>query len=669
VGTGRSAGAPPALVITPVPDIPIAPNAVAVLPFRSIPDDPENVTFAAGLVEQIWNNLSTVGGLRLTGPTSAFKADGEGQTIPEIGRQLGVSRIVTGSVLRQGDQFVASVQLMDAATDRALSTVSFTGRLELGSVFDIASQVASELGLEPIGNQAEASEPYRPRPGAYGFYLAGRKPLRLRTKASLEGAIAQFDEAIALDPDFAKAHIERADAYVMLTQYGGLTDIETKQALEEAQWSVDEVERIDRTLPQRYRPEGAIAYLNRDIPRAEAALELAAELSDDFLSHNFYGTFLLERRERDKARAEFERARELGPLEAPPHENLARMLLEDGRLDEALSMATKAVELDPGYPFGHWVRGEVLLAMGRGDVALEHFDKMVELNPNDDTRAASVASAYQAVGRNSEAEEIHLRRVTLGSDRSGPHVRLGDFYREIGRFNDAAASYERAIPLDERTQRAKSLMVRLELDRGEGTTAERLVTEIEAVTRNRFAQIARLNFDMYHGRYADSAAVALELAEGFPAADYGQWEPVGYFGVLAGQAADSRQFFEATFPALFTDDDPSVYGDNLTAAIDLAAVLMRAGEQVRADLLLLKCEAFIDSVAEVQRRNQFRAAPMEIYALQRRTDDAFDAMELAFDDGWRSGWWRLEHKPHFDSIRDDPRFQDMIDKLKAATAG
>jgi len=103
--------------------------------------------------------------------------------------------------------------------------------------------------------------------------------------------------------------------------------------------------------------------------------------------------------------------------------------------------------------------------------------------------------------------------------------------------------------------------------------------------------------------------------------------------------------------------------------IDLAAVLVHTDEQEQADLLLERAEVYIDGVSEEQRRNQFRTAPMDIYALQGRADDAFEAMEQAFEDGWRSGWWRLEHKPHFDSIRDDPRFDEMVERLRAATSG
>jgi hypothetical protein len=57
---------------------------------------------------------------------------------------------------------------------------------------------------------------------------------------------------------------------------------------------------------------------------------------------------------------------------------------------------------------------------------------------------------------------------------------------------------------------------------------------------------------------------------------------------------------------------------------------------------------------------------MEIYALQGRTADALSALRVAIDNGWRDGWWRLEHKPHFESRRGHPKFQAMVAELRAA---
>jgi tetratricopeptide (TPR) repeat protein len=296
---------------------------------------------------------------------------------------------------------------------------------------------------------------------------------------------------------------------------------------------------------------------------------------------------------------------------------------------------------------------------------------MASLNSYDDIRLRYVAEGYEAVGRFDAAEKVHLWRVQVAPDNASRQGRLGDFYRRMGRLAEAAASYSRAVKLGEDPGQAiKSRMVMLELDRDDVAAADRLVAEIEAAAlllppRNRrFAQIARLNLDLYRGRFTDSAALAHEVGAGLGDGQYGDWEPVAYFGVLAGQPADSRKIFERVFPALLTDDDPSINGDNLEPAIDLAAVLMRTGEQARADLLLRNGEAFLNSMAEIQRRHQFRTAPMEIYALQGRTADALAALRVVIDSSWRDGWWRLERKPHFESLRANPRFQAMVAELR-----
>lgn len=124
-------------------------------------------------------------------------------------------------------------------------------------------------------------------------------------------------------------------------------------------------------------------------------------------------------------------------------------------------------------------------------------------------------------------------------------------------------------------------------------------------------------------------------------------EPIGYFGILVGRPQDALLYFETTFPEL----------------------LESLGESDRADLLLERSEAYIDGISESQRRNQFRDARMHIYALQGHTEKALDAMQLAIDDGFLSGWWRLDKKPHFESIRDEPRFREMVRQLREKATG
>jgi TolB-like protein/tetratricopeptide (TPR) repeat protein len=674
-GITSSAPKAPALVIAPVPDVTPTANAIAVLPFRGVPDDAANRRFAAGMADQVLNRLKKISDLRPVGSTSAFKA--AAMPLPEVGRQLGVSKVLEGSVQRNGDALLVDVKLIDAGNETVIFTEEFPGTYVLGSIFDIqqkiVARVAQALAVDPTDD--EAGTP-RTTPTvnqeAFDAYVEGRESLRTRTKVSLEAARGSFRTAAALDSTYALAQVGVADANLLLAQYGGLTDEEKKDAVLEAQAGLDRAHALDPWMAEAFTLQGALEMLT-GTDRAATALQLAIERNpNDSRSHYYYGLVTMKAPgEHAKAKSLFEAARVLDPLDAPAYERLARLLFLTGEFDDALSMATKAVELDDEYPLGQWILGQVLLNHGRGDLALEHFDKMIELNYYDEAESLQVADAFQAVGLSGAAATIHRRRVDIAPDNANRHVRLADFYRDIGRLDDAEASYTRALTLGDRGLLVRSRMVVLALDRDDVTMAERLVKDIEAAAlelpsgARQFARIARLNLDMSRGWFSDSAAIARDLGKGLRG-NYSDWEPVAYFGVLAGQPADSRQVLKVFAPELLVDNDPSINGSNLDQAIDLAAVLMRTSEQPRAHLLLQKSEAFLDTVADVQRRHQFWMALIKIDALQGRTAAALAALRGAIDSGWRDGWWRLEHKPHFESLRGNREFKAMIAELQAA---
>jgi len=140
-------------------------------------------------------------------------------------------------------------------------------------------------------------------------------------------------------------------------------------------------------------------------------------------------------------------------------------------------------------------------------------------------------------------------------------------------------------------------------------------------------------------------------------------EPIGYFGVLAGEPEESLRVFQTSYPELL-EDDPPVHAYTLKAAIDLAAVYKSMDEDALAERLLDRAEDYLDSLPEAMLKYQFRDARMHVYALQDRPEEALDAMRLSIDDGFLSGWWRLPLKPHFESLRTDTRFQDMVEELR-----
>jgi len=371
-----------------------------------------------------------------------------------------------------------------------------------------------------------------------------------------------------------------------------------------------------------------------------------------------------------------------------PNENLGLYAFAEGRFDEAIAQMRLVTDLEPLYPLGHMGLGYSLLYAGHADEALEPLQRGRELNPEFRPHWENMSHAFAALGRAEDAVALWNERIAQYPDDPGsffPYMEGAYLYRDIaGSLDQATDWFQQALDRSPPRRRAELgvALALLDLDRGDEEAAERRVAAAEeGDPGHRWTRIGRLNLDLYRESYANGAPVARELAAAplFPpsvfiaqwkttTAQQHPWEPLGYFGVLAGRPEDSRLLFETTFPELL-EGDPPVHAFTLKPAIDLAAVLIRTGEQDHASLLLERAEAYIDRLPAAQRRNQFRTAAMEIYALQGRVDDALDAMQLAIDDGFLSGWWRLDKKPHFELLRDEPRFQEMIRQLREKATG
>jgi len=658
-----------------------------VLPFTAIGNDPDD-DFHRELWAAVHSRLADVQELRVPAMRASRRFSSMTAPTEDIGRALSVSRIVDGTVSRVGDDTIVRVELLEAASGIVESAASYELPIDydLDDVYAIQDRIARDLlaGLGIVLDSRESArlaERLTDSPEAYEAYWAGQLAFPLRTQESLEEALQQFNTAVRHDPGFAEAHVGLANAYLLLGVYGGLQE---EIALSQAALSIEEALTLDPDLSDAFTAKGLLlARQNRgDRDAWEEAFEKAIELNpEDALAYHHYGSLLLFFGGGPaEARTLVTRAGELNPTGAEEQENVGWLYLFEGEFEKAVEQMRLATILDPEYPLGHMGLGVVLLHSGRADLAIGPLEKALAMNPADSARhSLNLGNAYAALGRDEEALAQLLGR--LDPESPGRYLIVGDAYRDgPGSLDEAVDFYQSYL---ERRQRAPGLMrmALLELDRGDDGAAERWIAEAEEIEpRSPWTPIGRLNLDMYRSRFAEGASSARDLAENefirrTPGRDnaglYSNQhpiEPLGYFGVLAGRPQDSRLFFETNFPELF-EDDPPVNAFTLKAAIDLAAVLMRTDEAGQANLLLEKSEVYIDGLPELQRRHQFRTAPMHIYALQGRTEDALDAMQLAIDDGFASGWWRLDKKPHFESVREEPRFQEMMRQLREKATG
>ena len=182
-------------------------------PLENLSNDPEQEYFADGLTEALITSLAKISALHVRSRTSAMKYRGmRTKSVPEIARELGVDRIVEGSVLRSGDQVRISAQLIDASKDIHLWAESYQRNLRdvLALQSEVARAIANEIRVKLTPQEQAQLTPSREvDPDAYESYLKGRYHRNKRTLAGLSKGMDYFQKAVQLD----RAH-SLCDAFV-----------------------------------------------------------------------------------------------------------------------------------------------------------------------------------------------------------------------------------------------------------------------------------------------------------------------------------------------------------------------------------------------------------------------------------------------------------------------
>ena len=192
--------APP---VAATPAAPMAvPNSIAVLPFVNMSGEADQEYFSDGMTEELLNVLARMPNLKVTARTSVFEFKGKGGDVREIGRKLGVSHIVEGSVRRDGPQIRVTAQLIRVADGFHVWSETYDRKLE--GVFALQDDIARRIGEQlqsSLGSVVPAAARAEIPPEAYEEYLKGRALYRQR-KGLLQ-AIAHFEAAVARASQFA----------------------------------------------------------------------------------------------------------------------------------------------------------------------------------------------------------------------------------------------------------------------------------------------------------------------------------------------------------------------------------------------------------------------------------------------------------------------------------
>jgi serine/threonine protein kinase/cytochrome c-type biogenesis protein CcmH/NrfG len=429
--------------------------SVAVLPFANLSANADDEYFSDGMTDEVISTLSHLPGIRVAARTSAFAFKGQRVDLRDIARQLGVQTILEGSVRRAGSRVRISVQLVAAADGLHLWSERYDR--ELADVFALQDEIAQaighalhvELGGGTISraSQETARSPVQRAsrgqvdPRAYDLYLRGRF---LFEQHSALDAIAHFEHAVALDPDFALAHTGCAWGNVLAANLNMLPAI---TAYSRARAACDRALALEPNLPEALIGLAFVAWwFDWDRARAQSLNQQVLSLAPGFPNaHELLALTLITAERFEEGVESSERAYALDPLSNFMLYNVGMALTFAGEATRAVEVLREGLARAPGDGGFHLLLGTALFALNRLDEARGELERGRELSPPSAQFRGTLVCTLAAMG---DVEGARARLAELedqAADNNGSAIEIACAYTALGENDAAYAWLERAF--------------------------------------------------------------------------------------------------------------------------------------------------------------------------------------------------------------------------------
>jgi serine/threonine-protein kinase len=434
----------PASAVSSSPQPPPIPS-IAVLPFTNMSRDADDEYFSDGLAEEISNLLAHVSGLKVIARTSAFAFKGKNEDIRKIAETLGVNNVLEGSVRRAGNRLRITAQLIQAADGSHLWSERYDR--EMTDVFAIQDEIAQAItaALKLTLLISTVQQRYQPNLPAYEAFLKARHQWAKLTPESMARSKEYYEQAIALDPKFALAHIGLADYFLLLATGAGL--MPGREAMPLVRAAAQRALEIDPMLPEAHAMLGIVAGVyDYDWKEAERLFRLAmARDPVPPLVHSWYGYFFLLLLGRvGNAVEETERSLQEDPLNLMSRVVLAHCLSAAGRYEDSCTECRRILEFDENHWGGYAVLAVNLLLRERSSEALALAEKAYSLSPWNTLSIAVFAAALRQGGDSIRAEEV-LQPLRTTPQAYGAPRGLALFHLFFGEFDQTPQWLEKSI--------------------------------------------------------------------------------------------------------------------------------------------------------------------------------------------------------------------------------
>jgi serine/threonine protein kinase/tetratricopeptide (TPR) repeat protein len=382
--------------------------SVAVLPFENVGAQPDLEYLSDGITEVIISSLSRKPGLKVMARSTVFHYKGRIGDAVSIGKQLGVSSVVTGRVLQRGNMIRVGVELVDVGDGWQLWGEQYRRSVDeiLFVESEIPKEIAGHLQRELGHNSSESTQKLQTTSlEAFHLYLKGRHHWNKRTGEALRKAISYFNQALETDPSYALAHSGLADCYLPLGYWAFLSP---QDAFPKAKAAAAKALQIDKTIADAYTVLGGVNMcFEWQWQQSEADLKRAIELNSNHpRAHQIYAELLTLEGDFDRAAGEARRAIELDPLAPAGYFAAGLAMYCARRYAQAHTECEKALEIDPDFFPAHFVSGLVFEGEGRFDDAIESLEKAWKASGENVLVRAVLSGTFAFAGRQDDARTV-----------------------------------------------------------------------------------------------------------------------------------------------------------------------------------------------------------------------------------------------------------------------
>ena len=434
----------------------IEPNSIAVLPLDNLSGDPEQAYFVSGMHEALIAGLSSISALRVTSKTSTLRYAKSVESLPVIAAQLGVARLIEGSIFRAGNRVRITLNLVDALLDERIWSETFENEIE--DVLVLQSEVAQaiaqqvEVTITPF-EQAQLKNVKSVNPAAYEAYLKGQFHIERFTPQDMVLAGQYYLEVMQLDPDYALALVGLSKLCGYQSQAGLITPEQAQaRCLPPTRKALD----LDATLPEAHMSyAGQMTWLQFNWQEGEAAFLRAIDLNPSYAeARMFYSHYLTLIGRADEGTEQMRLTLLLDPLNPFVQGLSGAQLLMIDDYQGAVKVIEDVMASTPGFGFGHlisWHANHVLGERGKAIAAAANHFRVTRGDPTgaEALEEAYVDGDYPGALRHAAAvlaeysKTAYIQPMTIGSlfEQAGDVEKAIDWFEIAYREFDPTAPY------------------------------------------------------------------------------------------------------------------------------------------------------------------------------------------------------------------------------------